>query len=139
MAHSQLLYQKATVAAAAGGIVGEEEYTSMVESKTKTDESIKTLASAFEKAKTDLGLPVVNSDQMDEHVFCYNLCSHARIACDMANDLIEDRKKGKAHPIEFPDLTLLFKPSLPFMAFTVRNSLTLIEDRKKGKAHPIEF
>merc|ERR1719420_393520 len=126
MAHSQLLYQKATVAAAAGGIVGEEEYTSMVESKTKTDESIKTLASAFEKAKTDLGLPVVNSDQMDEHVFCFNLCSHARIACDMANDLIEDRKKGKAHPIEFPDLLELFRPTLPFMAFTARNSVTIV-------------
>merc|ERR1719236_138986 len=98
----------------------------MVESVKLTEGSIETLTKAFQKTKADLGLPMVNTDQMDEHVFCFNLCSHARIACDMANDLIEDRKKGKAHPIEFPDLTLLFKPSLPFMAFTVRNSLTLI-------------
>jgi len=126
VAHSQILYQKATVAAVAGGIGDEEELTSMVDSVKLTEGSIETLTKAFQKTKADLGLPMVNTDQMDEHVFCFNLCSHARIACDMANDLIEDRKKGKAHPIEFPDLTLLFKPSLPFMAFTVRNSLTLI-------------
>merc|ERR1719174_1692805 len=40
MAHSQLLYQKATVAAAAGGIVDEQEYNSMMDTKTKTDESV---------------------------------------------------------------------------------------------------
>jgi hypothetical protein len=131
MAHSQLLYQKATVAAAAGGIVGEEEYTSMVESKTKTDESIKTLASAFEKAKTDLGLPVVNSDQMDEHVFCYNLCSHARIACELATEFIELYKKGKGlDGFDSPSLFSVFDPSVLFdpghVSFTVRNGITFI-------------
>jgi hypothetical protein len=127
MAHSQILYQKATVAAVAGGIASGEENTSMVESVKKTKESIETLSRAFQKTKTDLGLPMVNTDQMDEHVFCYNLCSHAQIACDMGNDLIESRKTGKdLSAVEAPDLLELFRPTLPFMAFTVRNSVTLI-------------
>merc|ERR1719191_402473 len=94
MAHSQILYQKATVAAVAGGIVTEEEYDSMVDSKTKTDESISTFAKAFQKTKTDLALPMVNTDQMDEHCFCFNLCSHARIACSLADEFIGAWKKG---------------------------------------------
>jgi len=96
MAHSQILYQKATVAAVAGGIASEEEYNSMAESKTKTSESASTLARAFQKTKTDLGLPMVNSDQMDEHCFCFNLCSHARIATDLADEFIGAWKKGNA-------------------------------------------
>merc|ERR1719473_2242716 len=74
VAHSQILYQKATVAAVAGGIVDEEEHTSMVESVKLTEGSIETLTKAFQKTKADLGLPMVNTDQMDEHVFCFNLC-----------------------------------------------------------------
>merc|ERR550514_1104003 len=113
VAHSQILYQKATVAAVAGGIVDEEEHTSMVESVKKTEESIETLTRAFQKTKADLGLPMVNTDQMDEHVFCFNLCSHAQIACEMANDLIESRKKGKdLSVVEAPDLLELFRPTL---------------------------
>jgi hypothetical protein len=126
MAHSQILYQKATVAAVAGGIADQEENASMVESVKKTEESIETLTRAFQKTKADLGMPMVNTDQMDEHVFCFNLCSHARIACDLANDFIESRKKGNQSAAEAPDVMLLFRPSLPFWAFTVRNSITLI-------------
>jgi len=127
VAHSQILYQKATVAAVAGGIADEEEHTSMCESVKKTEESIESLTRAFQKTKADLGMPMVNSDQMDEHVFCFNLCSHARIACDLANDLIETRKKGKElSVVEPPDVMLLFRPSLPFYGFTFRNALTLI-------------
>merc|ERR1719502_2651570 len=120
MAHSHILYQKATVAAVAGGIVDEQEYNSMMDTKTRTDESITAFASAFQKTKADLGLPQVNSDQMDEHVFCFNLCSHARIACELANDLIESRKKGEnLGAVETPDFMLLFRPSLPFYGFTL--------------------
>merc|ERR1719420_2556710 len=108
MAHSQILYQKATVAAEAGGIVDEQEYNSMMDTKTKTDESITAFASAFQKTKADLGLPTVNSDQMDEHVFCFNLCSHARIACELADELIESRKKCEnLGAVETPDFMLL--------------------------------
>jgi hypothetical protein len=131
VAHSQILYQKATVAAVAGGIVDEEEHSSMLESVKKTEGSIETLTGAFQKTKAALGLPFVNSDQMDEHVFCFNLCAHARIACDMANELIEFRKKGKElSVVETPGLLDVFSPSVVFSAghvsFTVRNSITLI-------------
>ena len=131
MAHSQILYQKATVAAVAGGIANEEEHTSMMDTKTKTDESISTLARAFTKTKTDLGLPMINSDQMDEHAFCFNLCSHARIACELADEFIELWKKGKGlGGSDFPGLLSVFSPSVVFdpghVSFTVRNSITLI-------------
>jgi hypothetical protein len=111
VAHSQILYQKATVAAVAGGIASEEEHNSMMDTKTKTDESISTLARAFTKTKTDLGLPMVNSDQMDEHAFCFNLCSHARIACELADEFIELWKKGKGlGGSDFPGLFSVFSP-----------------------------
>jgi len=131
MAHSQILYQKATVAAVAGGIASEEEYNSMIESKTKTDESISTLARAFQKTKTDLGLPMVNSDQMDEHCFCFNLCSHARIACGLADEFIGAWKKGSGFGgLDSPGFFSVLDPSVVFdpghVSFTVRNSITLI-------------
>merc|ERR1719486_764252 len=124
MAHTQLLYQKATVAAVAGGIATEEEYNSMMDTKTKTDESVITLTRAFQKTKTDLGLPMVNSDQMDEHCFCFNLCSHARIACDLADEFIGAWKKGNGiGGFEIPSLFSLFDPSVVFdpghVSFTV--------------------
>merc|ERR1719213_785911 len=131
MAHSQLLYQKATVAAVAGGIANEEEYTSMMETKTKTSESISTLARAFQKTKTDLGLPMVNSDQMDEHCFCFNLCSHARIACSLADEFIGAWKKGGGFgAADLPSLFSVFDTSVicdpGHVNFTVRNGITLI-------------
>merc|ERR1719454_2184387 len=121
----------ATVAAVAGGIVNEEEYNSMMESRTKTDGSIDALARAFQKTKTDLGLPMVNSDQMDEHCFCFNLCSHARIACELADEFIEAWKKGSGFGgFDAPGLFSVFDPSVVFdpghVSFTVRNSITLI-------------
>merc|ERR1719213_5038 len=130
-AHSQLLYQKATVAAVAGGIANEEEYTSMMETKTKTSESISTLARAFQKTKTDLGLPMVNSDQMDEHCFCFNLCSHARIACSLADEFIGAWKKGGGFgAADLPSLFSVFDTSVicdpGHVNFTVRNGITLI-------------
>merc|ERR1719454_1640883 len=121
----------ATVAAVAGGIVNEEEYNSMVESKTKTNESISTLARAFQKTKTDLGLPMVNSDQMDEHCFCFNLCSHARIACELADEFIEAWKKGSGFGgFDAPGLFSVFDTSVVLdashLSFTLRNGITLI-------------
>merc|ERR1719230_418760 len=131
MAHSQILYQKATVAAVAGGIVTEEEYNSMAESKTKTDESISTLARDFQKTKTNLGLPMVNSDQMDEHCFCFNLCSHARIACQLADEFIESWKKGSGFgSSDSVNVFSIFDTSVVLdashLSFTLRNGLTLI-------------
>jgi len=131
MAHTQLLYQKATVAAVAGGIATEEEYNSMMDTKTKTDESIITLTRAFQKTKSDLGLPMVNSDQMDEHCFCFNLCSHARIACGLADEFIEAWKKGGGFGgVECPGLFSVFDIGVicdpGHVSFTVRNSITLI-------------
>jgi len=131
MAHTQILYQKATVAAVAGGIVNEDEYNSMMETKTKTDESIATLTNAFIKEKQQLGLPMVNSDQMDEHVFCFNLCSHARIGSALADEFIEIWKKGKVlGGIDSPSLLSVLDPSVVFdpghVSFTVRNGITLI-------------
>merc|ERR1719335_1562992 len=103
----------------------------MIETKTKTEESITTLTSAFQKTKADLGLPMVNSDQMDEHVFCFNLCSHARIACELADEFIELRKKGKGPgETDSPSLLSVFDPSVVYdpahVNFTVRNGITLI-------------
>merc|ERR1719443_303275 len=131
MAHSQILYQKATVAAVVGGIVTEEEYNSMMDTKAKTDESISTLARAFQKTKTDLGLPAVNSDQMDEHCFCFNLCSHARIACSLADEFIGAWKKGGGFgAADVPSLFSVFDTSVicdpGHVNFTVRNGITLI-------------
>merc|ERR1719375_754939 len=131
MAHSQLLYQKATVAAVAGGIATEEEYNSMMDTKAKTDESISAFARAFQKTKTDLGLPMVNSDQMDEHCFCFNLCSHARIACSLADEFIGAWKKGGGFgAADIPSLFSVFDTSVicdpGHVSFTVRNGITLI-------------
>merc|ERR1719389_450373 len=131
MAHSQILYQKATVAAVAGGIATQEEYNSMMDTKAKTDESISTLARAFQKTKTDLGLPMVNSDQMDEHCFCFNLCSHARIACSLADEFIGAWKKGGGFgAADLPSLFSVFDTSVicdpGHVNFTVRNGITLI-------------
>merc|ERR1719213_360378 len=131
MAHSQLLYQKATVAAVAGGIATEEEYNSMMDTKAKTDESISAFARAFQKTKTDLGLPMVNSDQMDEHCFCFNLCSHARIACSLADEFIGAWKKGGGFgAADLPSLFSVFDTSVicdpGHVNFTVRNGITLI-------------
>jgi len=130
MAHSQILYQKATMAAVDGGIANEEEYHSMMQSKTTTNESIITLAHAFQKTKADLGLPVINSDQMDEHCFCFNLCSQARIACDLADEFIVAWKKGGFGGFEYPSFFSVVDPSAVFdkgnVSFTVRNSITLI-------------
>merc|ERR1719502_2386934 len=131
VAHSQILYQKATVAAVAGGIATEEEYNSMMDTKAKTDESISTLARAFQKTKTDLGLPMVNSDQMDEHCFCFNLCSHARIACSLADEFIGAWKKGGGFgAADVPSLFSVFDTSVicdpGHVNFTVRNGITLI-------------
>merc|ERR1719502_2263186 len=115
VAHSQILYQKATVAAVAGGIATEEEYNSMMDTKAKTDESISAFARAFQKTKTDLGLPMVNSDQMDEHCFCFNLCSHARIACELADEFIEAWKKGSGFGgFDAPGLFSVFDTSVVF-------------------------
>merc|ERR1719420_1799506 len=103
----------------------------MVESKKKTDESINTLARAFQKTKTNLGLPMVNSDQMDEHCFCFNLCSHARIACQLADEFIESWKKGSGFGgFDSVNLLSVFDTSVVFdashLSFTFRNSITIV-------------
>merc|ERR1719454_610472 len=95
------------------------------------DESITNLANAFQKTKAELGLPTVNSDQMDEHVFCFNLCSHARIAKELAEEFIEIWKKGACPGgIDTPSLMSVLDSSVIFdpghVSFTVRNSITLI-------------
>ena len=81
VAHTPILDQKAIVVAVVGGTATRGEYKLMMDTKTNTDESMGTLARAFPNTKTDLGLPMVSSDQMDDNCFSANLCSHARIAC----------------------------------------------------------
>merc|ERR1719454_1574325 len=95
------------------------------------DESITNLANAFQKTKAELGLPTVNSDQMDEHVFCFNLCSHARIAKELAEEFIEIWKKGACPGgIDTPSLMSVFDTSVVLdashLSFTLRNGITLI-------------
>ena len=102
-----------------------------METKAKTDESISTLTSAFQKIKADLGLPKINSDQIDEHVFCSNLCTHARIASGLATEFIEIWKKGKTiSGHEFPSLMKVFDPSVIYdpghKSFSLWDGITLI-------------
>merc|ERR1719213_1250520 len=68
---------------------------------------------------------------MDEHVFCFNLCSHARIGSALADEFIEIWKKGKVlGGIDSPSLLSVLDPSVVFdpghVSFTVRNGITLI-------------
>jgi len=129
--YSQILYQKATLAAVAGGIVDDEECNSITESIKRTQGSVESLSQAFETTKKTLGLPLVSSDQMDEHAFCYNLCAHGRLACEMANELIDLRKRAtELSIVEGPGALSIFDRNAIFapthVSFFVRNSVTII-------------